>query len=135
MKLYQLDHAGIVAASATPNTLLQLIMPSFGDNDTAVSPGDPLYDTVKEAFTGGQYIHVADIDHEDPSFAFRYTQHLDESWTAFPHPSVIPVQGMAARSTSVGDILEIDGRYMLVAGSGFKPLADGFPDRPSAQAS
>ena len=47
---------------------------------------------------------------------YRYTQNIDESWTK--------KFGFEAnhRSTSIGDIMTVDGRVFMVAGCGFTEL-------------
>lgn len=124
MRLYQLDHAALHARSE--EALIALLVPGFCGAPPVAMPGDPAFDCARDAFAGGCYVHVADIDSADPEFAFRHTQHIDEDWTENPPGEITVVQGAKARSTSVGDIVEIEGTYMLVAGVGFRTLSPAF---------
>lgn len=125
LRIYQLDHQSMISSSQE-GAILKLILPSIGVmSSEAVSTDEDVVAAVA-AFGHGCYVHVADIDGDDPDFAFRHTQHLDHSWSENPHQGVVPVQGATARSTSVGDLIEVDGTYMLVAGIGFRVMPADF---------
>lgn len=62
---------------------------------------------------------VAEVDSNDLDTAFRDTNHIDKDW--------IENEGVTSlvsrpRSTSVGDVMEIDGKFFMVASCGFKEM-------------
>lgn len=71
------------------------------------------------AYQGGHYKAVAILGDEQHGLedAFRLTNHIETAWTENPEVSVLG--GHHQRSTSVGDIVELDGVLHLVAGVGF----------------
>jgi len=54
--------------------------------------------------------------------AYRLTQNLDFSWCNSKHLTVHDRAKQGCRSTSVGDVLSIDGREYLVCVSGFSEI-------------
>jgi hypothetical protein len=52
---------------------------------------------------------VAEIDTNDVDKAYALSQNINDLWTT--HEGVTPLKGLKLRSTSVGDIIEIDGMY------------------------
>ncbi len=81
-------------------------------------------DQVKAAWAAGEYKAVAlisDQHPEDLDTAFRLTNHIEAAWTA--NDGVITLGPKdRQRSTSVGDLMEIDGQFHLVASFGFENL-------------
>ena len=70
------------------------------------------------------YRHVADVEVGDyktqcPENAFRLTNHIDTDW--FFNKEIVWFMPQS-RSTSVGDIVEIDGMYWRVENVGFVSL-------------
>jgi hypothetical protein len=68
----------------------------------------------KPAFTRENYRHVASVDTDDPEEAYFATNSIDEPW--FTHSYIeVPaeLQHARIRSTSVGDILELEGGKLL----------------------
>lgn len=76
-------------------------------------------DRIKEvvaAWKAGLYNHVADVAETDLQEAYILTQNLDHAWASNPGV-VAKVQN--GRSTSVGDILAVNGDLYMVAPVGF----------------
>ena len=76
----------------------------------------------KKAWREGHYKAVAIItDHhrEELESAFHLTQNIEHGWEQNPGVYALTPHN---RSTSVGDIVEIDGMLHLVAGVGFVEL-------------
>lgn len=88
----------------------------------------------KPAFTRENFRHVASVDTDDPEAAYRATQNLNGSWSKLTpgvmsfeesrnidrewwmHPyTEVPaeLQHERLRSTSVGDVLELEGGKLL----------------------
>jgi hypothetical protein len=84
------------------------------------------------AWKAGVYDHVASIDAEADrlELAYQLTNNVDTSWSETPDPRVtvrapLPVYQGATyglRSTSMGDILMVDGRRWLVVAFGFEEV-------------
>lgn len=85
---------------------------------------------VPPAFVPDAYVPAATVQTDDLDDAFARTQHLDRSW--FANAGVTPEPGGSLRSTSVGDVLELGGRYYAVAPVGFLPLELAVPAEPAA---
>lgn len=75
-------------------------------------------------------VKVAEID-GDLNEAYRLTQNLDEDWFDSQNPKVrfnAPIgfdpRMDGVRSTSVGDVMEMDGTFYVVASVGFDVLED-----------
>ena len=67
-------------------------------------------------------VKVAEID-GDLNDAYRLTQNIDEAWAQNPDVRFFSPDGEdEARSTSVGDVMEMDGVFYVVASVGFDVL-------------
>ena len=66
----------------------------------------------------GEYTHIANVD-GDMNDAFRLTNHIESSWTENDGVEALKDE---VRSTSVGDIMEKDGEFFVVAPVGFTKL-------------
>ena len=77
-----------------------------------------------KAYINGDYKAVAIIGDEDLDLedAFRLTNHIDQAWTK--NEEVSTLGGMRQRSTSVGDIVELDGVLHLCANAGFQEIGN-----------
>ena len=62
---------------------------------------------------------VAEFD-GDLETAFRVTNSCLDAWYENPHPSLKVIK--EARSTAVGDVMELDGKVYVVASVGFNEL-------------
>ena len=62
---------------------------------------------------------VAEIASNDLDNAFELTNHIDHDWTE--NEGVTPLVSKP-RSTSVGDVMEIEGKFLLVDSYGFKEI-------------
>lgn len=62
---------------------------------------------------------VADVDTNSLDDAFRLTNHISDSWTKNEEVNAAVVE---PRSTSVGDVMEKDGKQYIVAMSGFEEM-------------
>lgn len=78
-------------------------------------------------FSEGAYKLVAKLsDDRSMDEAFRLTNHISEDWTTDPERSGMMVytsEDLGNRSTSVGDVIEKDGKRFMVASFGFEELA------------
>lgn len=75
---------------------------------------------------------VAEVDTEDLQTAFRLTNTVETEWWTQAGVTYL-FTGDACRSTSVGDVLELNGTYYAVAPLGFKEVQlerGGDCDRP-----
>ncbi len=81
--------------------------------------------------TPDSLLKVAEID-GDLNDAFRLTQNIENSWIHTDNPKVqfnapagfSPKDFTGARSTSVGDVMEMNGVFYIVASFGFDVLED-----------
>lgn len=78
--------------------------------------------------TPDSLLQVAEID-GDLNDAFSLTQNIEDAWAHTDNPKVrfnapagFSPKDCGARSTSVGDVMELDGKFYLVASVGFKEL-------------
>ena len=62
---------------------------------------------------------VAEVDSNDLEKAFELTNHIEHNWTE--NEEVTPLISNP-RSTSCGDIMEIDGTTLMVISRGFKEV-------------
>lgn len=62
---------------------------------------------------------VAEVKTTDLEEAYMLTNHIDSEW--WSHPNVRLIK--KSRSTSVGDFMERDGSWYMVAVAGFKKVA------------
>lgn len=73
-------------------------------------------------------VKVAEID-GDLNEAYRLTQNIDDAWAHSKNPKVrffSPDGDDEARSTSVGDVMEMNGVFYVVASVGFDTLLDDY---------
>lgn len=69
----------------------------------------------------GDFVLVATVATQSLDEAFERTNSLDCPWQENEDVTIAP-SGERARSTSVGDVMQLaDGTYMLVAPVGFEP--------------
>ncbi|MCV9964448.1 hypothetical protein OIU34_21395 [Pararhizobium sp. BT-229] len=130
MKLYHLDWEA--AGNHSRDLLATIISPTvINAQGRVLEQGNETFDAMKQAFELGFYRHVADIDGDDPNYAYRQSQHIDHSWTEEPADGVHVIETERVRSTSVGDILESDGVYIVVARMGFQTLSWFAPATPA----
>ena len=78
-------------------------------------------DDVRKNIKLGNYDKVAEVDTFDLDVAYRLTNHIHESWTENEGVTAIAEK---VRSTSIGDILEVDGKRYVVDRVGFAELTD-----------
>ena len=62
---------------------------------------------------------VAEVRDNDLETAYMLTNHIDEAW--YDHPNV-ECHNRQARSTSIGDVMERNGRRYVVDVVGFKEI-------------
>lgn len=74
---------------------------------------------------GGDFIHVATVQTDSMGVAFEKTNTIDCRWQENEGVEVTEA-GRQARSTSVGDVFELDGRYFKVEGVGFRECYPGW---------
>lgn len=67
----------------------------------------------------GEYTAVAEVAAHDLDWAYRSTNHIEVSWTENENVTALLEE---VRSTSVGDIMEKDGEFYVVASMGFTKL-------------
>lgn len=66
-------------------------------------------------------LHVADVETNDLKEAFKSTQNIAGSWTY--NKNVKPkVKRQDARSSNMGDVLELDGKMYVITPLGIKEL-------------
>lgn len=75
---------------------------------------------VTAAFKAGQYEKVAEVNTDDMEKAFELTNHIDSDWTK--NADVTPLT-TKNRSTSVGDVMVMNGEHYLVGMLGFVKIA------------
>lgn len=82
------------------------------------------------AMIEGKYDHVANVDVKEAvnsdalEVAYMMTQNIDDSWLKNDrvNPSSKVLEAGGCKSSSVGDVFEIAGRFYAVAGCGFEEL-------------
>lgn len=83
-----------------------------------------LFETKRELTYTNDFVWVArvDIDRGDLEDAYRVTQNMTTGW--FDKDTVVMRNNdfVGARSTSVGDVIAIDGDFHVVGGIGFFKL-------------
>lgn len=62
---------------------------------------------------------VAEVSINDLETAFELTNHIEHNWT---HNKGVTPLVSEPRSTSVGDVLEIEKKFYIVAASGFEEI-------------
>lgn len=65
---------------------------------------------------------VAVVDTTDLNLAYQFTNHITCSWWKNPGVEVVSDKYPDIRSTSMGDLLEMDGKFYVVAGCGFNEV-------------
>jgi hypothetical protein len=85
-------------------------------------------ETASEKIDAGEYVVAAELKVKDMTataaleYAFRWTNSIDRPWFE-ECPIGLVATGASKRSSSVGDIFEIDGdAFYLCAPLGFKPV-------------
>lgn len=63
---------------------------------------------------------VAQMEGDDKDQAFSLTNHIDDAWTK--NPQVTVMGDGRWRSTSVGDLMRVDGEMHVVSSFGFTPV-------------
>ena len=63
-----------------------------------------------------ELVKVAEVETDDLDVAYRQTNHIDTAW--YENADVV-AYNRDARSTSVGDVLELNGERYVVAVAGF----------------
>lgn len=106
--------------------------------DATFSHGDKFLDSAEELIRLNRYDFVASIEFDASrgvtdilEDVFSFTQNVHQSWIdcepefAIMSPSVSVRQRGGARSTSVGDVCIVDGRYFVVSGIGYDEVRPG----------
>ena len=84
----------------------------------------------KDQLTHNNYVRVAefevgkDIDNK-LSLAYELTNSIQNAWYENPNINVSEEAKDGCRSTSIGDLIQIDGRSYMVAGCGFTEITKG----------
>ena len=107
--------------------VLGLYRQIIGFGDTAVGVRAILEDAESWKEQGLHYRKVADVDGDDKDVAYCLTNHIDESWTNNKGVTVAPGVDRV-RSTSVGDLMVVDGKFHVVCGHGFSEISDSQVD-------
>jgi hypothetical protein len=101
IKLYHLDSAAMMKGL------------SFTRADAA---------TVKQNLIDDHYTHVADVDVNDLDQMYELTNHIDHDWTTNKEVTLV-VPNSQHRSTSVGDLAKIDGKFFVCASIGWDEVS------------
>lgn len=89
-------------------------------------------DRLAEAFAQGRYTYVADVVVEPAEttamldVAYERTNSIDDHWSK---NEGVTMHVQHARSTSVADVIVIDGAAHVVCGVGFLPVSVALPVR------
>jgi hypothetical protein len=75
---------------------------------------------VKKNWQDGRYTHVAVVATDDLDQAYELTNNIDKRWT--DNVGVAPVDGHGKRSTDVGDVLELNGKFFVCASIGWDEI-------------
>lgn len=62
---------------------------------------------------------VAEVETDDLEWAFMKTNHIDSRWW---YNMDVNCFDFKARSTSIGDVMELNGKFYVVAKVGFNPI-------------
>ena len=81
----------------------------------------PTEEKIKQALQANLYKKVAEVDSNDLEKVFELTNSIDNYWGENEGVKLITAEN---RSTSVGDIVELDGKVHVVASMGYKKLSD-----------
>lgn len=82
--------------------------------------GKHVWGEAKPPVFPSQYQLVAEIEATDIDQAWERTQNITDAWTT--HDYVLFRREPQIRSTSVDDVIEVDGTYHRVEAIGFKEL-------------
>jgi hypothetical protein len=74
----------------------------------------------KKNWQDGRYTHVAVVATDDLDQAYELTNNIDKRWT--DNIGVAPVDGHGKRSTDVGDVLELNGKFFVCASIGWDEI-------------
>lgn len=87
----------------------------------------PTLEEVATDFATGNYVKVAAVEATDLEDAYRLSNSIESLWT--DNVEVVEKYNLqeckgkfGARSSSVGDVFEVDGVFHAVLSIGFKPL-------------
>jgi hypothetical protein len=126
--LYQLDWR---AARDFDDDLQYTLISGWSEStELELAEGSKIFDYVNRAFKNGLYEKVANVNptasdvNELLELVFRESQSLENAWFAKATESLMPIGKGPYRSTSVGDVVEVDGEYFFTAPLGFKRLVD-----------
>ncbi|RWL23356.1 MAG: hypothetical protein EOR63_32235 [Mesorhizobium sp.] len=126
MELYHLDWQRSFAKDEARHA--QLIL-GFG-----IADSEGLKELYRDALLEGLFDHVADIDGDDLDYGYMATNNetISASWSRTPAEGVFPVaptfhlgedgRKYGRRSTSIGDLVLVDGRFQAVASMGFRDV-------------
>lgn len=96
--------------------------PKNEDRDLALDIRfSPIEANVKQALQANLYKKVAEVDSNDLEKIFELTNSIDNYWGENKGVKLITPEN---RSTSVGDLVELDGELHVVASMEFKKLSD-----------
>jgi len=86
-----------------------------------ITMGDADLSVIAKAMLEGEYSAIAVVESNDRDDAYRLTNHIECDWRE--NDGVVAIPGREYRSTSVGDIFEMeDGSMYIVANMGFKKI-------------
>jgi hypothetical protein len=88
--------------------------------DITMGFSDRFTNQVHAAWELNEYHPVAVIDTDDLDVAFEKTNHITHDWRE--NKEVAEILDGRARSSSVGDIFEKDGKFFIVASCGFTEI-------------
>lgn len=66
-----------------------------------------------------RYVKVAEVNTDDLETAWHLTHYIDHLWTT--NADVTPI-GQQHRSSTIGDVFDLNGKLFAVHGIGFGPL-------------
>ena len=108
-------------------TVRQLVRKELYRDMTCIFDDDKRLSFVKEHFNSKNYIKVAEIELVDNverplSLGFELTNSIENSWYKNPYIKATPYAKEGCRSTSVGDVIQMQGKSFMVAGCGFTEI-------------
>lgn len=106
--------------------LSKLVMDKYYDatgigRDKLASVADIIRNAAEWQTLGLTYEQVATVDTNDLDKAYEFTNHIDQHW--WDNPRVTVVEPRRHRSTSVGDLMHMDGKVFMVDSFGFTEVA------------
>lgn len=125
MKVYQLNILATKADHEELNRVGWNGHPKYEMMADITVGGNKQLSAAQAAYTEGFYKLVATLDSDDLEDGFRLTNSIARPWqeNEYLAPGVnFKAHAYRARSTTVGDIIEKDGEYFLVASIGFNRL-------------